>query len=160
MKLKFFMFTLILLISMSFVDAGLKEKTEVAKGNIEELIPSESVSIALPLTFKVMTNEGEKFFIYVNKEGEGSFLDNADYDLVIEGKEEDLERFLDVNEEENFIKNLESISVESNSFKGHVAVETAESILGVKISKNKSFSQKLIGFFIRPLVKITGYFVK
>lgn len=155
---KVFLLILILL-TFQLVEADLQETLELEKNNLENLIPARKAGIALPIIFEVVTDE-ESLLVMIDDDGKISFPSNINPDLVIGGKEVNLAKFLGIESKQDLIETLNLISIEAITFKGKVAVEVGENLLDIEIMKEKSFSQRFIGFFVKPVVKITGFFIK
>lgn len=149
----------LILFLVPVAEANLQETLDLERNNLENLIPAERIGIALPIIFELKTIEGEDLFVRVDDDGRIFLLNNANPDLVVIGKKENLEKFLEITKEKELIENLNQISIEAVSFKGKVAVAIAENFLNVDLMQKKSFSQRFISLFIKPVIKVTGFFV-
>ena len=140
---------ILLVISLPLVGAEIKEELEPKINELNKDNNLAKYKIFLPLTIKI-SSEKEEFSVKINKDGNVAFADENKIDITIRGKEDDLTKILnsDENDLEDYIKNINVYGV---SFKGKVAVIIGEKIFKTKFNKNKALNDKILGAVVYPL---------
>lgn len=142
-------FIIFLLILMPLANASVKDNLEPKLTNLGENFNLAKYKIVLPLNVKIISlDTNEEFIVSLTKEGKIEFTDKIKVDITIQSNEKDLIKLID---SKNFKEEINNINVYGNSLKGKIAVLIAEKISKSKFNKNKSLSDKILGYVVYPI---------
>ena len=139
---------------------NLKEIINYKSDIMTDLMPVDIIKIALPLKINTNLQDNEDFSVVIMKDGEVrvfKLIENTD--VIISGSEQELKNLFLIETYDQLINKIEETNFEAITFKGKLIMQIMEDYLGIKIVKDKSTSQKLMGVVTKPTIGIAKWFV-
>ena len=149
----------VLLLFSTIVSASLKEEIELSSSLLqkEEIYKdfTSKYSQALPIAGKIyLTDKQESIYIFINKEGLIFFENKGKYDIIVEGKESDIQELIKITDLNEIQDKSNALTFGSQTFKGNAALIAAEKYLSIKLNRVESFSQSFKRFLVKPFVSM------
>jgi len=116
------------------------------------------IKMALPLKINIDLYDNKDFSVVISKERVRVFNKIENTDVIIHGTEQELKNLFLIETNNQLTNKIEETNFEAVTFKGKLIMQIMEDYLGVKIVRNKSTSQKIMGVFTKPTISIFKMF--
>lgn len=144
----------LILLCIPVANANLMKDISEQQEKIKESVTDSKFQSLLPIKLHVIAQDTQEGVYFLIQKSGDLLFENQGKDFEVYANYKEIQNFLNFTELGEIRDNIKTLNIRPDSVKGKIAVRFAEVFYNIKISEAKSWSHKLLNFFITPLAKI------